>query len=115
GVITPAVETQLGQYGTVERLAGLGRYETSVAISAASFPDGADVVYIASGTNYPDALSGAPVAGMNSAPILLTPAEALPAAVKNELDRLNPTRIVVLGGVGVITPAVETQLGQYTQ
>ena len=34
----------------------------------------ADVVFIASGTNFPDALAGAPVAGMVGSPVLLTPA-----------------------------------------
>ncbi|GAA1750767.1 hypothetical protein GCM10009747_05170 [Agromyces humatus] len=38
---------------------------------------------------------------------------SIPAVVAKELDRLNPERIVVLGGSGVIGNAVATQLGKY--
>ncbi|WP_068481794.1 cell wall-binding repeat-containing protein [Pseudoclavibacter helvolus] len=46
--------------GTTTRLAGDDRYQTSVAISKSTFKPGVNTVYIANGTNFPDALSGAP-------------------------------------------------------
>ncbi|MUN07081.1 hypothetical protein GLX25_08110, partial [Agromyces luteolus] len=53
----------LRDWGSTSRISGADRYATSAAISAKSFEPGVPVVYIANGTNFPDALSGAPVAG----------------------------------------------------
>ncbi|MER3390336.1 MAG: cell wall-binding repeat-containing protein [Microcella sp.] len=93
-----------------ERLAGDDRYETAVAISEAGFPDGAATVYIANGVGYADALSAAPAAAEDGAPLLLTPPNALPAAVIAELNRLSPSTIVVVGGTAVVSTSVENAL-----
>lgn len=95
---------------TVDRLAGSNRYGTAVEISKSQFPSGADVVYIANGRGYPDALSAAPAAAHNNAPLLLTEQGALPAVIKAELERLQPDEIIIAGGTGVVSAAVETQL-----
>lgn len=95
---------------TVTRLAGADRYQTSAAVSRASFAPGVPLAYVASGTDYPDALSGAPVAGKNGAPVLLVQASAIPSVVRAELQRLKPSRIVILGGVGAVGNGVQTQL-----
>jgi putative cell wall-binding protein len=112
GSISDAVARQLGTYtsGGVTRLAGPDRYQTSAAISKASFDAGVPVAYIANGANFPDALSGAPVAGIQGGPVLLTPASALPQAVVDELQRLRPERIVILGGTGSVGSVVQQQL-----
>jgi putative cell wall-binding protein len=94
----------------VSRLSGADRYATSAAISAATFPVGVAVAYIANGGNLPDALSAAPVAALQSAPVLLVPSDSIPAAIQAELTRLHPARIVVLGGVNAVSKAVAQQL-----
>lgn len=99
---------------TVSRLSGIDRYATSAAISAESFAAGAPVAYIASGLDFPDALSGAPVAGMEGGPVLLVRRDSIPDVVKAELTRLNPGRIVLLGGTGVVSDAVAAALQTYT-
>ncbi|WBM79469.1 cell wall-binding repeat-containing protein [Cryobacterium breve] len=98
----------------VVRLFGDDRFATSAAISAANFPLGAPVVYIANGLKFPDALSAAPVAGSAKAPILLVTADSIPAVVQAELDRLNPTSFVVLGSQNSVSDAVVAQLKGYT-
>ena len=55
-------------------------------------------------------LAGAPVAGLSSGPILLSPRDRLPQPVIAELKRLRPQNIVILGGAGAISSAVATQL-----
>lgn len=45
-----------------ERIAGGNRFETSVEISQQGYPDGAPVVYVASGERFPDGLAAAPAA-----------------------------------------------------
>ena len=94
----------------VTRLAGADRYATSAAISASEFDPGVPVAYLASGTNFPDALSGAPLAGLTGGPVLLTAPDTLPEVIADELKRLQPDRIVILGGTSVINPVVDAQL-----
>jgi len=100
--------------GDVVRLAGADRYATAAAVSAATYSPGAPVAYVATGENYPDALAGGPVAALNGAPLLLVRAGSIPPPIAAELDRLDPRRIVVLGGPGVVSDAVLAALGAYT-
>ena len=115
-VISSSVQTQLAAYtvGTVTRLSGADRFATSVAISAKSFATGVEVAYVANGFNFPDALSGAAAAGAGDSPVLLVTATTIPAEIDSELDRLNPDRIVVLGGPNAVSEEVQTALAQYT-
>lgn len=116
GVVSPAVLTSLRSYssGSVERWSGDNRFATSAAISKKAFAGTGGVVYIANGNDFPDALSGAPVAGVNSGPVLLVESGSIPTDVRSELQRLKPEKIVVLGGTGVISPEVQTSLRKYT-
>ncbi|WP_165998578.1 cell wall-binding repeat-containing protein [Bacillus sp. Cs-700] len=92
----------------IERIAGKDRYLTAVAISEASF-EAADTVVLARGDDFPDALSGAPLAYKKNAPILLT-GETLPLAVKNEINRLGAHHAIVLGGTGAVSDYVVNEL-----
>ncbi|WP_235500193.1 cell wall-binding repeat-containing protein [Leifsonia sp. Root227] len=94
---------------TVQRIAGADRFDTSVAISQSGYPSGSSVAYLATGTNYADALSAAPAAAAQGGPLLLTTPGALPASVASELARLKPTRIVIVGGTSVVSSTVERQ------
>ncbi len=95
----------------VQRLAGGDRYSTAVEISKYGFADGEpDVVYIATGEGFADALSAAPAAAHDSAPLLLTTQATLPAVVQSELVRLAPSTIIVVGGEAAVSAAVVSQL-----
>jgi putative cell wall-binding protein len=100
--------------GTPIRIAGADRYATSAAISSRHFAAGVPVAYVATGLNYPDALAGGPAAGLAGGPVLLTDPGNLPQATRNELARLRPGRIVVLGGGGAVSSRVADQLEAYT-
>ena len=109
--VSPAVEKALRTFAPVTRIAGADRYATSAGTSAATFTTpGVPVAFVATGTDYPDALAGGAAAGMLGGPMLLTRPDSLPAATAAELDRLHPVEIVVLGGTGAINAAVERQL-----
>jgi len=110
GVVSQTVEAILRKHGTTTRQSGRDRYSTAAAISARHFDSGAPVAYVATGEDYPDALTGGPAAAKLGGPILLTLKDKLPAATVLELKRLRPKRIVVLGGSGVVSKAVETAL-----
>jgi putative cell wall-binding protein len=94
----------------VERRAGSDRYATAAAISAAAFGPGAEIAFVATGTNFPDSLAGGSPAGRNRAPILLTTRSELPAVTRTELTRLAPKSIVILGGSAAVGAGVETAL-----
>ncbi|MDY7542551.1 MULTISPECIES: cell wall-binding repeat-containing protein [unclassified Cryobacterium] len=114
--VSASVAEQLATFttGGVVRIAGLDRYETSAAISLSGFAPARPVVYVANGSNFPDALSGAPVAGSQGAPVLLVQEDVIPAAIATELTRLKPGRIVVLGGESSVGASVVAQLGTFT-
>lgn len=94
------------------RSTGDDRYATAAAV-AQRYQPGVETVYVATGQGYPDALTGAAVAGSEGAPVLLTRQGSLPPATAAALERLDPKRIVVLGGENVIGKPVMDQLEQY--
>ncbi len=106
--------TSIGTNGTVTRIGGANRYDTAAKVSAATFKPGIDVVYVATGTNFPDALAGGPAAAYQGGALLLVTPTAIPAPTATELTRLAPKRIVVLGGVGAISTSVEVGLRMFT-
>lgn len=123
-VVSSAVETQLDAYGLlVTRLEGNTRYETAARITwffgavHRYWPlyqrMGSETVFIARGDNFPDALAGGPPAGMGAYPLLLVQQNSIPTAVANELTRMEPREIYVLGGADVVSDVVATQLATY--
>ncbi|MBD7957525.1 cell wall-binding repeat-containing protein [Microbacterium sp. Sa4CUA7] len=98
----------------VVRRSGATRYDTSAAISAATHTPGVPTAYLASGQVFADALSAAAAAGATDTPVLLTAPDGIPTAVAAELDRLDPGRIVIVGGPAAISDIVMTQARAYT-
>ena len=116
GAVSGSVETSLGAFttGPVTRLGGIDRYATAAAVSSAAFDPGVDVVYIATGENFPDALPAAAAAGQLGGPLLLTRTDSLPSFTAAELRRLQPQRIVIAGESDVVSVEVETALAGFT-
>jgi putative cell wall-binding protein len=100
--------------GTVDRVAGVTRYETSALVSALVFAAPVSVAYVATGVAFADALSGAPSAGALGGPLLLARPDGLPGVVANELARIQPQLIVILGGTGAVSSYIEDQLKTFS-
>ncbi|WP_368496222.1 cell wall-binding repeat-containing protein [Herbiconiux sp. A18JL235] len=96
--------------GESERIAASDRYSSAVDIARAAYPGTADVVYVATGASYPDALGAGAAAAEAGGPLLLTAPNELPAAVKKAISALSPARIVVVGGPNSVSEAVVKQL-----
>ncbi|MFS0733657.1 cell wall-binding repeat-containing protein [Microbacterium sp. 1P10UB] len=96
------------------RQSGPNRFATSAAVSAASFAPGVPVAYVANGWKFPDALSGAAAAGVLGGPVLLTDEESLPGVIHDELARLKPKKIVILGSEASVRKGVATSLSLYS-
>jgi putative cell wall-binding protein len=109
----PPVATPSRRAPVVTRVAGADRFATAVALSQSAFPDKtAGAVVLASGSSYPDALVGVPLARAKNAPMLLTTGAALPDVTMAELARVLPAgeSVYLLGGLVAIPASVATQL-----
>lgn len=111
--ISAKVEAALSAYGTVVRVAGPNRYSTGALVSEYAFPTGADTAYVAVGSNFPDAVAGAPAAIASGGPMLLVEQGAIPSSVGAELARLGLSGIRILGGTSAVDPTVESALRAY--
>jgi putative cell wall-binding protein len=99
---------------SVMRLAGPDRFSTAAAISQLAFQPGVDTVFIATGTTFPDALAGSAAAATAHLPVELVLPNLIPDVTANELKRLQPRHVIVLGGQAAVSDAVMTELGQLT-
>jgi lactocepin len=102
-------EVSVYRESAVERFAGDTRYETSVEVSKKGWEQ-SDVVVLARGDVYADALAGVPLAAKYDSPLLLTTSSALHESTKAEIERLGAKKVFVLGGANAISSAVEGQL-----
>ncbi len=95
--------------GTVSRIGGDDRYQTSALLAEEAFSDGATTVIIARGDqagNFADGLASSVLSGALDAPVLLTKPNALPADIKTAIRSLGATRAIVLGGTEAISSSV---------
>jgi putative cell wall-binding protein len=96
----------------VQRVAGAERAATAAALSASAFPGGARAAFVVSGEVAADALSAGGTAAAMRAPILLTGAGSVPPVTLDELRRLAPGQVVVVGGQERVAPSVERALAE---
>lgn len=111
--VSEPVEETLAEYtdGEVTRLKGADRYGTAAAL-AGEFGE-VDTVYLATGRHYADALAAGARAGAEGAPVLLVTLDRVPDATAAALEDLGATRLVVVGGDGVVSDEVLTELEDY--
>ena len=105
GAVTDTIESELTAYGTVERLYGANRYETSKAVADRFFPDGSKTIVIASGNDFPDGLTGGVLAMLNDAPIVLVNDRNTELA-KDFVVESQVSKIIAIGGKGAISDDV---------
>ncbi len=110
--VSNRVAAQLGRLATtVVRTGAADRYTTAAGVSATSFPPGrGGSAFIVGGMSFSDAEAAAPIAGAMNAPLLLTKRDALPVAVRTELERLRPDHIVVVGGPDEVSEKLMAEL-----
>ncbi|MGI6217472.1 MAG: cell wall-binding repeat-containing protein [Coriobacteriales bacterium] len=92
-----------------ERISGSNRYETSSEVAASGFTSATTVV-IASGANFPDALSASAFAGTLDAPVLLTESDTLSSETLDEIKSLGATEAYIIGGTSAISSSTEAEL-----
>lgn len=96
----------------LDRITGLDRFGTSRELALDTFPTGAEVAFVATGLNYPDALTAGSPAGLLGSPILLVNggATALDADTRGALEALDVREVVIVGGPPSVSSAIEADL-----
>lgn len=92
---------------TTKRFNGKNRYETAAKVCEYGWSEKSDWAIIVNGDNFADALSVAPLAKKQNAPILLTNSKVLNVYTSMQLNRLKVKNVYVIGGKGVISQNVE--------
>lgn len=82
----------------IVRHAGKDRYDTAHRVAVSTWPAGAQTVFYAPGSNFPDALAAAPAAVVNDAPLLLTREDCHPYETTVATEALDPRSRVAVGG-----------------
>ncbi|MDZ4167901.1 MAG: cell wall-binding repeat-containing protein [Coriobacteriia bacterium] len=98
--------------GSVTRLGGLDRYETANLVAeevVAAHMEWDGVAFVTTGLNFPDALAASPLAAKAGWPIFLSHADGVSAATKTAMDDLGVTKMLVLGGTGVVPAEIVAQ------
>lgn len=96
-------------------VSGADRYLTAIEACDVAFgagvmpkgPDGRRTIVLASGENWPDALSAAGLAGAHESPLLLTRKSTLPSAVAARIASLGADKVFIVGGTAAVTDGVK--------
>lgn len=100
GAVSEALEAELSSYGEVVRISGSNRIETSVKVAETFFAD-TDTVTLACSTNFPDGLSGGPLAYTLRSPLLLVN-KGKEDLVRNYVEQNKICNGIVLGGTAAV-------------
>lgn len=113
--VSSGIEGQLRSAGyTVQRYGGADRYAVAAGINAAYFEVGTTTGFFATGLTFPDALSGAALAGRLGAPLYVTSPACLPEPVRSGAAALGLTTRVVLGGTSSVSATAAAGTGCLT-
>lgn len=102
GAVTAEVEKEVSEYGNTVRVEGQNRYETSVEVAKKFFGTDIESITVAYGQDFPDGLTGGPVAMSLSAPLILINEHNLIKA-RDYISDLNVERIASIGGPALIS------------
>ncbi len=112
GAVSDTVVNQLPSGLTIARHWGANRYATAVALAEAAGAHGwgawGEVVGLATGRNFPDALTGGVAIGEGGGLLLLTEPTVLSAETKDAIEAHSAEilKLQVIGGPGAVTAAV---------
>ncbi|MBP3950219.1 cell wall-binding repeat-containing protein [Bacillus suaedae] len=106
GVVSNQVVNQLP---SAKRYSGTDRYGTAKEIIT-KLPLAGGRAYVATGTNFADALAGSVLAAKRNAPIVLTNSTNVPNVVRQTISESNITSLTVFGGTAAVNEATSNLL-----
>ncbi|MBV1822226.1 cell wall-binding repeat-containing protein, partial [Bacteroidales bacterium MSK.15.36] len=100
---------------------GKNRYETSIKIAeklekskkntgTVNENKKSKELILASGENYADALSAAPIGAIREIPIVLTKSNELPKETKEYIEKVNANKTYIIGGQASISDSIENSI-----
>lgn len=107
--VSTTVETALRNFGPVTRISGATRYATAAAI-AQRVTNEQNTILLATGDNFPDALSGGVMAMVGPHALLLNSGPTLRPEVLNYIQANGVQGVIVLGGASAVPESVVAQL-----
>ncbi|MCS5722196.1 cell wall-binding repeat-containing protein [Herbiconiux sp. CPCC 203407] len=90
----------------VTRVGGVDRYDMAVNISHEFSSADVDTVFVTSGEKFADALSAGAIAGHVGGPLLLSRQNSISRVVLDEIIRLRPREVIVVGGPASVSESV---------
>lgn len=114
GAVNAKIESNLKKdFSTVTRVSGADRYATNIAVNNYVSANVGDTpmtgVWVATGTDFPDALSAAPAAGDPTQRLVLSNGKCIPKPVVSEWITGADSQVemtTLVGGVGVLPNAL---------
>lgn len=111
GTISESLENEIQNSGhETERLSGLDLYETNLAVVNKIGVASGTPVIVASGEDFPDALSVSSFAGSNQYPILLVGKNYLSEKTQSYITTIKPSTVYIAGGASVVPQSLEDQI-----
>jgi putative cell wall-binding protein len=114
GSVSSNVENQLRSNGieTIQRIGGKDRFAVSAGV-AEQIADFSDTAIIASGLNFPDALSASGMAGYAGMPILLVGTNTVPDSIQTFItNHPHIKNFIIVGGPATVSDQVMTKIKQ---
>lgn len=110
--VEQAVKTLLSNRGYINRLAGADRFETSQEIFFHGMMVGqwSETLVVATGYNFPDALSIAPYAAFSHTPIFLTNGQAISEYMLDDMKSGGFKNAIIVGSEAVVSSTIANQL-----
>jgi putative cell wall-binding protein len=106
--IPTSIETTLQSAGyTTLRIGGVDRYATAAAV--ANVLGNPSTVFLATGINFPDALSAGPAAARLGGVVLLTDGSSMPAVTRSYLNA-HPGTVYAIGGPAAAADGVASRI-----
>ncbi len=94
----------------MERWAGADKFATAARVSREAYPSGSSTVIVVRGDSIAEATVVGAVATRLGAPILFTNRSGMPAATRDEIKRLAPSKGIVVGDSDAIPSSVARDL-----
>ncbi|MDR0481899.1 MAG: N-acetylmuramoyl-L-alanine amidase, partial [Cellulomonadaceae bacterium] len=110
--VSDSMAASLRRIAPVQRWGSGSRYTMAAEAHRNAFAR-SSTVYITSGVDRWTTLTGGALAGGKDLPVLLAGKNSLPAATRATLKAWQPNRIVIIGGTGTVSAAVERDLRTY--
>ena len=108
GVVSSGISAQLSKRGiSVARYGGPDRYATNALLNKAAFGGSVSRTVLATGVNFPDALSGSVLSVASSGPLFVSQTSCLSPSVADYLVNRKGAAVSLIGGPSVLSGQVE--------